>query len=177
MLIELCQRITSRAQTPDPLLNSITRNLTHSLVEIACGHCTWIADSKPGSLAYTGIDLAPLLIEQNRRRFVERGWKFEVADVVIEDIPHADVVLCRDWLDYLPLVDIGAALHHMRSAGAKYLIVTNNPSINTNTETQTGVRRSLNLMQAPFNMHKPIAVVAQDPQSGTLLAVWQLSTT
>ncbi len=156
-----------------PLLSRLN---AHSLVEIACGHCTWIADSKPGSLAYTGIDLAPLLIEQNRRRFVERGWKFEVADVVIEDIPHADVVLCRDWLDYLPLVDVGAALHHMRSAGEKYLIATNDTSITTNTETQTGIRRALNLMQAPFNMHKPIAVIAQDSQSGKQLAVWQLST-
>ena len=146
----------------------------HSLVEIACGHCLWLTDSELGLLQYTGLDLIPSLAEQNRRRFDRSGWNFEVRDVVVDGIPRRDAVLCRDWLEYLPLGNVSSALHHMRASGAKYLIVSSDPAITTNFETRTGTRRALNLMQAPFNLHAPIAQILQYEHSGKLLVVWQL---
>jgi len=156
------------------LAHLFTRLNIHSLVEIACGHCLWLTNSEPSLLQYTGLDLIPSLAEQNRRRFGRHGWNFEVRDVVVDGIPRADAVLCRDWLEYLPIANIGSALHHMRVSGAKYLIVSSDPAITTNFETRTGTRRALNLMRAPFNLHPPIAQILQDEHSGRLLVVWQL---
>jgi len=116
----------------------------------------------------------PLLIDRNRRRFGKRGWIFEVRDVVMDGIPNADAIMCRDWLDYLPTSSVSSALHHMRVCGAKYLIATSTPSVTNNSDTRIGNRRALNLTQAPFNLHEPLALVRQDRHSERMLGVWQL---
>jgi len=156
------------------LMPLLARLNIQSLVEIACGHCSWLAHAQFEIAHYTGIDLVPLLIDRNRSRFGKRGWIFEVRDVVMDGIPNADAIMCRDWLDYLPTSSVSSALHHMRVCGAKYLIATSTPSVTNNSDTRIGNRRALNLTQAPFNLHEPLALVRQDRHSERMLGVWQL---
>ncbi|QBB70243.1 hypothetical protein ELE36_07630 [Pseudolysobacter antarcticus] len=169
------ERVSGMQTTPATSLQSELSTMfaqlgIHALVEIACGHCIWLTSPEPG-LQYTGIDLSRALIEQNRRRFASFSWTFALIDVVTSSIPLADAVLCRDWLHFLPLSSISGALHHMRVSGAKYLIATTAPAITTNSETQTGTWRALNLMRPPFNLHEPVMHIEYN---GKMLGIWQL---
>jgi hypothetical protein len=147
----------------------------HSLVEISCGHCSWLRGDEPGLAQYTGIDLNPGMIEQNRRDFAAQKWDFEIIDAVSADIPAADAVLYRDYLEHLPIEDIDNALLRIRRSGARYLIATNHDGTADNCVNDQGNWRPLNLMRAPFNLPVPVERILLDEGTGKTLAAWQLT--
>jgi hypothetical protein len=66
-----------------------------SILDAPCGDHHWM--SHVGLAAsYVGVDIVPELIERNRRQYP--GRKFLLADIVSDDLPPADLILCRDAL-------------------------------------------------------------------------------
>jgi hypothetical protein len=146
-----------------------------TLVDAPCGDCNWRQHTAIDLDAYIGVDIVPTLIEENRRRFPHPNWRFELADLVEDDLPRGDAVLCRDALIHLSLADILRALSNIRRSGAKYLLATSHETINANTDVTTGGWRSVNLMLAPFNLPPPLERIIENPQTGKILGIWMLA--
>jgi hypothetical protein len=146
-----------------------------TLVDAPCGDCNWRQHTAIDLDAYIGVDIVPALIDENRRRFPYPNWRFEVADLVEDDLPRGDAVLCRDALIHLSLADILRALSNIRRSGAKYLLATSHETISTNTNITTGGSRSVNLMLAPFNLPPPLERIVENPQTGKILGIWMLA--
>jgi hypothetical protein len=146
-----------------------------TLVDAPCGDCNWQQHTAIDLDTYIGVDIVPALIEENRRRFPYPNWKFELADLVEDDLPRGDAVLCRDALIHLSLADILRALSNIRRSGAKYLLATSHDTISANTDIPTGGWRSVNLTLAPFNLPPPLERIIENPQTGKILGIWVLA--
>jgi hypothetical protein len=149
----------------------------HSLVEIACGQCAWLGGEETGLTQYTGIDPNPESIEQNRRHFAAQKWNFQIIDAVSADIPAADAVLCRDYLEHLPIEDIAHVLLRIRRSGARYLIASSHDGITDNCASDQGNWRPLNLMRTPFDLPAPVERILVDEHTGKMLGAWLLAPT
>ena len=152
----------------------LSRLGVRTLVDAPCGDCNWRQHMEIDLDAYIGVDIVPALIEDNRRRYRDFNWKFEVVDMIKDPLPTGDAVLCRDALIHLSLADIGRALSNIRRSGAKYLLATSHEAISVNTDIATGGWRSVNLMLAPFNLSAPLERIVENPQTGKILGVWAL---
>jgi len=146
-----------------------------TLVDAPCGDCNWRQHTAIDLDAYIGVDIVPALIEENRRRFPHPNWRFEVADLVEDELPRGDAVLCRDALIHLSLTDIHRALSNIRRSGAKYLLATSHETIGVNTDITIGGWRSVNLTLPPFNLPPPLDRIIENPQTGKILGIWTLA--
>ncbi|MBN9132272.1 MAG: glycosyltransferase [Nitrosospira multiformis] len=146
-----------------------------TLVDAPCGDCNWRQHTAIDLDAYIGIDIVPALIEENRRRFPHPKWRFMVANLVEDDLPRGDAVLCRDALIHLSLADILRTLSNIRRSGTKYLLATSHDTVSVNTDITTGGWRSVNLMLAPFNLPTPLDRIIENPQTGKILGIWMLA--
>jgi hypothetical protein len=157
------------------LPSMLARLGVRTLVDAPCGDCNWRQHTAIDLDAYIGVDIVPALIEENRRRFPYSNWKFELADLVEDELPRGDAVLCRDALIHLSLADILRALSNIRRSGAKYLLATSHETISANTDITTGGWRSVNLTLPPFNLPPPLDRIIENPQTGKILGIWMLA--
>lgn len=91
-----------------------------SVVDAACGEGYWQPDL-PG---YLGLDVAPEAVEVARRTHPEREYR--VQDVR-RGCPRADLVLCRDAIQHLPLTHGCQLLAAIRASGSSWLLASTYP--------------------------------------------------
>lgn len=133
-----------------------------SLLDLPCGDCHWMATIDLGSIAYTGADFLPELIESNTRRYAGPLWQFRVLDLMASPLPVVDLLLCRDCLVHLSFQDIARAVANIRASGATWLLTTTFPQPQVNDDIRTGDWRPLNLEAAPFHWPKPEELLVEE---------------
>lgn len=157
---------------------------TKSLVEIQCGdseeiiHCNSL---KEHDFLYTGVDVVNEVIKENRLYFRHDNHKvFITLDASSEPLPQADIIVCANMLEYLPISNIWAVLENVRDSGSKYFAVsyymtsTVNEEINIDPEVAKPTARPINLAKAPFYLPEPICLTpTDDPEK--FLAVYDVS--
>ena len=109
------------------------------------------------------------------------GANLEAAEQVetsSDQVPAADLILCRHLLIHLSFGQGLAALENFRRTGARYLLVTTNPSLQENREiVHTGSFRPVNMERAPFVLPRPLEVLPdpQGPDDPTVLGLYRLN--
>ncbi len=154
--------LAETAALRDALPGLVARFGARSLLDAPCGDFHWLSQVELGVESYTGIDIVPALIEENRRRYGAAGRTFLVADVVTDPLPRADLVLCRDLLVHLSFADIRRALRNFRASGAAHLLATTFPATDENRNIVAGDWRPLNLERPPFRFPPPLVVVDEN---------------
>lgn len=152
------------------------------LLDAGCGECNWIKKIDDLGLdLYIGLDIVNTIIEINQAQFGNEKCRFMCLDVVCDELPAVQAILCRDCLAHMSHNDIKSALRNFKRSGAKYLIATNYPRIKRNTsDVGTGGYYPINLLAAPFNLPEPIMAFAElsaEPdarRAGKWLYVWCL---
>ena len=140
-------------------LPSLLRVLeVRSMLDIPCGDFNWMRELE-FSVTYIGADIVAPLIEKNQRFFTKPHRKFLVADVIRDNLPEVDLVLCRDCLVHLSNEDAIKAVRNIKRSGAKYLLVTTYPMRKENMDILTGEWRALNLELPPFHFPPPLRVI------------------
>lgn len=101
-----------------------------SVLDAPCGNWNWMQHVDLTGIDYTGWDVEPSQVKENRRRFGRRKPKprFEVANL-LEDgpLPEVDLVLCRDFLIHLPNEEAQRVLARLTS-GPRFLLTTTSPA-------------------------------------------------
>ncbi len=162
-----------------PLL--LQRLGARSLLDAPCGDAGWIGRMKL-DLDYTGIDIVPSLIAANNERAArgEVSGRFLVADITRDELPRADVVLCRDCLVHLSFDNIVRAVARFRTSGARFLLATTFPEWDGNHDCEDGDWRALNMEKAPFDWPAPRALINERCDEGNggwrdkSLGLWSL---
>ncbi len=153
-----------------------------TLLDAGCGECNWIKEAKDLDLdLYIGADVVQSMVEINRQRLGDDMHRFLYLDIVSEELPKVDAILCRDCLAHMSHADILESLRNFKRSGATYLVATNYPNIKKNTvDVGTGGYYPINLLVAPFNLPQPIMLFAElsaEPdakRAGKWLCVWRL---
>lgn len=132
-----------------------------SLLDAPCGDYGWMSSLKLPVGSYFGVDIVPELIAENRRMFESPTVRFAVADLTSDELPKADLILCRDCLVHLSFQNIKRVLANFVRTGSKYLLTTTFPDHEENTDIADGDWRLLNLQHAPFHFPTPLRVISE----------------
>ena len=151
-----------------------------SLLDAPCGDYGWMSSLMLPLESYTGVDIVPELVEKNQRVYQTKNVRFAVADLTNDELPKADVILCRDCLVHLSFQNIKKALANFAHSQSAYLLTTTFPEHNDNADIEDGDWRLLNLERSPFDFPEPLRLInerctefagAYDDKS---LALWRI---
>jgi hypothetical protein len=177
----LSSTVAIRALLP-PLISALG---VKSLLDSPCGDLHWMQNiTLPSGFSYTGLDLNPERIEINNKLHSQFG-RFLVGDIVLDKLPHADAILCRDCLVHLSLEQGVKAIANFKRSGAKYLVATTYLDCLDNVEVPTEgcPWRKTNLELYPYNLGRPQHLILESgtgtewgfPDYAKSLGVWRIN--
>ena len=74
----------------------IARVEANSLLDAPCGDFHWMQQIELGVERYISVDVVGELIERNRELYSAPERQFERMDIIMDSLPRADLILCRD---------------------------------------------------------------------------------
>lgn len=166
--LERTKTLTSRLPT---LLEELG---AETLLDAACGDFNWMRYIDLGNVRYIGIDIVEDLISRNRRLYERERRTFAALDITKDDLPQADVIMCRDCLIHLSFKRIHAAIANFKRTSATHLLLTTHTTLLENSDCLDGDWRSVNLQLPPFNFPPPLKLIVEDAELGKCLGVWRL---
>jgi SAM-dependent methyltransferase len=157
----------STAQYRRFLARFLKKNAVRSVVDLGCGDWASSQLIDWSGVDYLGLDVVPTVIEENQRKFGRPGVRFRQCNVVEEDPPRADLAICKEMLQHLPLDSIASVLAKLPNYRMALLIndshgefidnwrnywVGGCPFIGTNIDIPAGGYRPLKLLEPPFQL-------------------------
>ena len=151
----------SLPQTTGPYRDMLARflrdNAISSVVDFGCGDWQLSSLMDWTGIDYLGLDVVPGVVAANRARFAAPGIRFEPIRA-LEDLPPADLLLCKDVLQHLPLGEIEACLG-VFATRYRCALITNDvlPDTWLNVAVPHGACRPIRIDLPPFA--RPAAAV------------------
>lgn len=132
-----------------------------SMLDIPCGDFYWMKQVDLPVSRYTGADIVADLVAANNQHYANAQRHFVKLNLLTDELPKADLILCRDCLVHFSFADIERAVDTIRRSGATYLLTTHFPEVSGNADIVTGKHRCLNLQLPPFHWPEPLAEIAE----------------
>ena len=151
-----------------------------SLLDVPCGDYNWMGRLEYEFDAYTGGDIVKSVVAENQERFTTPKRRFVHLDLMRDDLPDADAILCRDCLVHFSDGDVRKALLNVARSGARFFVATTYPGAGESRNIITGEWQPLDLEAAPFRLPSPLRVVSEkhvEPDGSPSLkslGVWRL---
>lgn len=157
-------------------LPQLLRDLkTKTLLDAPCGDFNWMQHVELDGIHYIGADIVPELIARNQRLYGRPNREFITADISVDRLPRADVILCRECLIHLSFARIRRVVSNFKKSGAQYLLCTTHITVTENLDCADGTGRFVNLQLPPFDFPQPLQLVVEDAEAGKCLGLWRLS--
>lgn len=156
-------------QTLPLLLNELGAK---TLLDVGCGDFMWMQHVNLAQ-KYIGVDVVDRVISANKEQFEDSNRTFMSLDAIADELPSADVVMCREILFHLSFKDINRLLRNVFSKERSFIVVTSDRQTNFNSDIPTGDFRPLNLEVRPFGFPAPIRVIDDSAvRAGRIIGVW-----
>lgn len=131
-----------------------------SVADLGCGDFNVGAHLLQYCGKYTACDIVPSLITNNKHKYKDTNVQFEVMDIVIDELPTADIAFIRQVFQHLSNELISQALLQLTNK-YKYIIITEHlpktsnfiPNINkpTGPNTRLSLDSGVVITAPPFN--------------------------
>jgi hypothetical protein len=135
-----------------------------SIFDAPCGDFNWMNILlKRIDVQYLGADIVRELINSNKLKYKKDKVDFIYMDLINDNFPLSDLMICRDCLFHLSYQDIRSVLKNFVSSGIPYILTTThvNTSAFLNKDIKTGDYRKIDLFSAPFSFDpKPLERIA-----------------
>jgi SAM-dependent methyltransferase len=151
-----------------------------SILDAACGDYGWMSEIRLAIDSYVGLDIVPEMVAENQKKYGSESVRFLHLDITKDDLPRADLILCRDCLVHMSFNDIFRSLRAFKASGSTYLLTTTYPgALRRHWNIVTGMWRPLDLELPPFNLPKPIKLINESTTEVTdyrqkSLGLWAL---
>lgn len=136
-----------------------------SILDVPCGDFNWLKEVDLKGIQYTGGDIVPALIEQNNKKYKSDERTFKMLNIITDDLPKSDLIICRDCLVHLKFEDGLKAIQNFKKSGSKYLLTTTFTDRDKN-EDLFGIWRTLNLQKPPYNFLQPLKLINEKCTEG-----------
>lgn len=146
-----------------PKLQRLLKSLqVASLLDVPCGDFNWMRLMDLSNIDYTGCDIVGELIDVNKVKYQgERRWFSQFN--AVENVPHAyTMIMCRDMLPHLSILDAMKVLENFERSGSFWLLTTSFMNVQQNRDIVTGGWRPINLTLPPFNLKPKRVLVEQN---------------
>ena len=147
-----------REKLPDALRQLGTR----VLLDVPCGDFTWMDHVDLTGIEYIGADIVPSIVASNQEQYARDDRKFLELDLTRDDLPRADVLLCRDCLVHLSYANIARVLENVRRSNVRYLLMTSFPGRGDNKDVEDGDWRPLDFEATPFSFPRPVLTIVEE---------------
>lgn len=143
-----------------------------SIVDAGCGDWEFSSVVDWNHARYLGVDISTTVIAQVRQKYQNKTVRFMVGDVT-QDLPSADLLICKDVLQHLPIKLIKKFIkNNLRRGKYKWALITNDLGPD-NPDITPGDYRMINLSIAPFNVKgllaQPVKFEGQPEKTTQLL--------
>ncbi len=151
-----------------------------SVLDAGCGDFNWQKTLDLDLESYVGIEVVEDLAALNRARHGTDRRRFVSLDIIRDELPRADLILCRDVLVHLKNSQVVAALANFRKSRSRYLLATTFTGDHANEDVPLGGWRPVNLSREPFHLGPPLRLIAEgesveDPRyRDKSLGLWEL---
>lgn len=126
-----------------------------SVVDLGCGDWEFSRAIQWASIDYKGFDVVAHVIERNIKTYATQGISFAVLDATQEELPLADLLICKDVLQHLPNQDVVKVVKQFSKF--KYCLITNDVYAHSlssdNPDIVRGDYRPIDITCAPFNLN------------------------
>ncbi len=130
------------------------------ILDAPCGDYNWFRKIEwETDITYLGGDIVEPLVESNQRHYENQTTQFINLDIIQDELPAADLWLCRDCLFHLSNRDVLLVLDNFLKSKIRYLLTSVHPNCEKNADIPTGSFRLLNLQLPPFRLSKPLKVM------------------
>lgn len=146
-----------------------------SILDLPCGDLHWMRTLELGTIKYIGADVVPEIIEKNRKELACGNREFWILDLLKDELPKADVLLCRDCFIHLSNSMVRSAIDRICQSRFEYLITTTFVEVESNLDIELGGFRAINLLLPPFNLPEPMILHREGGHQGKSIAVWKIS--
>lgn len=151
-----------------------------SILDAPCGDWNWMREIDLAGKNYIGADIVDQIISDNNTKYAKDNIQFKSLNLIEDDLPKVDLILCRDCLQHLTYENIFKAINNFKRSGSKYLLTTNFPKFETNHNlVEKDIWRALNLYKEPFNFNKALITIIErnvgTPYFTKNLDIWELS--
>lgn len=149
------------------------------ILDAPCGDYNWLRMIDwEGEITYIGSDIVKPLIERNQSLYCNKNRQFLNLDIIRDDLPRADLWLCRDCLFHLSNRNIMLVIDNFLRSDIRYLLTTMHPHCDKNYDIPTGSFRYLNLQIPPYSFGKPIFhiddwIEGSPVKERKILALWE----
>lgn len=144
-----------------------------SICDAGCGDYNWMKTVDLGNTEYIGVDIVGDMIGTNKKNYEFGRVSFRELDIIRDELPGVDLILCREVLFHLSFKDVCAAIGNFRRSGSTYLLATHFPYIPENIDVPTGRCRAIHFQKPPLNFPPPIRTIEEDV-SDHCLALWKI---
>ena len=158
----------------------LDRYPVRALLDVPCGDLTWmpLGHLRARGVAYTGADIVPQIVEDNRQRAAAAGHnfaKFLVMDIVSAPIPaRFDAIFMRDLFYHMSTPDIIRVLRNVERSNATLFVAKTSLRANHNFDDFVlAFGHQVNLFERPFCLRDP-AYLVRDHNEDTYIGVWEL---
>ena len=165
----------------------ITRYKVNALIDSPCGGMLWMPTVIDRvhhfipKFRYLGVDVVPSVIAKHKAKFASKPWyNFVVMDMSSQKLPSGyDMIWSRDTLQHMPFNMIISTLENFATSGVRYLAVgsySNGGNRNiSDFEFERGQSFPIDLRKSPFNLDKPIDILAEETQDGKIVLIYDAS--
>jgi len=132
----------------------------HRLLDAPCGDFNWFRLIRPDlSLQYIGGEIVADLVARNNAQYGDDRTSFVHLDITRDQLPAADLWLCRDVLFHLREREVFLAFDNFLRSDIRFLLTSSHPECRQNTDIPTGAFRPLNLRLSPYGLPEPQQVI------------------
>jgi len=150
-----------------------------TIFDAPCGDLNWMKLLLPVLNAnYFGGDIVKELIDGHRRVHASPTARFLHINLIEDEFPNADLMICRDCLFHLSYSHIKRVLENYVNADIAYLLTTSHITAQPNTDITTGDFRLLNLIEKPYYFDScPLERIDDwiEPSAARQLGLWSRS--
>ena len=152
------------------LTSFIKEHNIKSILDLGCGDWNWFKLVNICDASYEGWDAHPTMININKIRYGSDKVVFEVKDIITEDYPEVDLIICRDVLFHLDFKYSINVINKIKNK-CKYFLSTSFNNIDTNTNIKKYCHIDnwgfypINLHITPFNLKNEAIVSVLENES------------
>jgi hypothetical protein len=151
------------------------------LLDAPCGDFTWMQHVDLSGINYIGGDIVPSIVASDQKLYGSESRRFIELDLTRDEVPDADVLLCRDCLVHLSYANISAVLENIARSKIHYVLMTSFPGRGDNKDIVDGDWRPLDFEAPPFSFPQPVLTLLEECEeedcsyTDKSLLVWKVS--